>query len=84
MLTFLFLAAKHGFQVDSYEDVAVGSMTKNKKRVPWISSVTLQPEILYSGDIIPTRRDGEHLHHLAHEQCFIAQSVKTAVVIRSR
>jgi organic hydroperoxide reductase OsmC/OhrA len=84
MLTFLFLAAKHGFQVDSYEDVAVGSMTKNKKRVPWISSVTLQPEILYSGDKIPTRRDSEHLHHLAHEQCFIAQSVKTAVVIRSR
>lgn len=84
MLTFLFLAAKHGFQVDSYEDAAIGSMTKNEKGVPWVSSVTLQPEILYSGDRIPTRQDSEHLHQLAHEQCFIAQSVKTEIDIRCR
>src|SRR5256714_12978685 len=36
MLTFLYLAAKQGFQVDSYEDEAVGAMTKNEKSVPWI------------------------------------------------
>ena len=83
MLTFLFVAYRQGFQVDSYEDEAVGSMTKNDKGVPWISLVTLRPRISYSGEKIPTPADEEHLHHLAHEQCFIANSIKTEVVVRS-
>jgi len=81
MLTFLFLAAKRGFQIDSYEDEAVGLMTKNEKGVPWISSVTLNPIIAYSGDKLPSPTDAEQLHHLAHEQCFIAQSVKTEITV---
>lgn len=81
MLTFLFLAAKQGFQIDSYEDEAVGFMTKNEKGVPWISSLTLNPKIVYGGDKVPTRAEQEHLHHLAHEQCFIANSVKTEIVV---
>jgi len=81
MLTFLFLAAKRGFQIDSYEDEAVGLMTKNEKGVPWISSVTLNPKIAYSGDKLPSPTDAEQLHHLAHEQCFIAQSVKTDITV---
>lgn len=81
MLTFLFLAAKQGFQIDRYEDEAVGLMTKNEKGVPWISSVTLNPKIFFSGDKIPTSPEREHLHHLAHEQCFIANSVKTEIVV---
>src|SRR2546425_5942973 len=47
MLAFLFVASKQGFQVDSYEDAAVGHMTKNEKSVPWISLVTLTPKIVY-------------------------------------
>jgi organic hydroperoxide reductase OsmC/OhrA len=82
MLTFLFLAAKQGFQVDSYEDEAIGSMTKNEKGVPWVSSVALNPKIVYSGDKMPTAAEKEKLHHLAHEQCFIAQSVKTKVEVQ--
>jgi organic hydroperoxide reductase OsmC/OhrA len=83
MLTFLYVAYRQGFQVDSYEDEAVGSMTKNEKGVPWISLVTLRPRISYSGEKLPTPADEEHLHHLAHEQCFIANSIKTEVVVRS-
>src|SRR5882672_2468895 len=30
MLTFLYVAAKQGFQVDSYDDEAVAAMTKNE------------------------------------------------------
>src|SRR6187397_2767712 len=41
MLTFLYLASKQGFQIDSYEDEAVGMMTKNENGVPWVSLVTL-------------------------------------------
>ena len=84
MLTFLFLAAKRGFQIDSYEDEAVGVMAKNEKGVPWISSVTLNPKVAYSGDKLPAPADTEQLHHLAHENCFIAQSVKTEIVVHAK
>jgi organic hydroperoxide reductase OsmC/OhrA len=83
MLTFLFVAARQGFQVDRYDDEAVGVMTKNEKGVPWLSRVTLHPQIAYSGDKLPTPADEERLHHLAHEQCFIANSIKTEVVVES-
>jgi organic hydroperoxide reductase OsmC/OhrA len=81
MLTFVYLAGKQGFQVDSYYDEAVGSMTKNERGVPWVNSVTLNPKIAYSGDKLPTPADEARLHHLAHEQCFIANSVKTKIVV---
>jgi organic hydroperoxide reductase OsmC/OhrA len=81
MLTFLYLASKQGFQIDSYEDEAVGVVTKNEKGVPWVSLVTLNPKIAYSGDKLPTPADEERLHHLAHEQCYIANSIKTEVTV---
>ncbi|HKW29600.1 MAG TPA: OsmC family protein [Verrucomicrobiae bacterium] len=81
MLTFLHLASKAGFQIDSYADEAVGLVAKNEKSVPWVSLVTLNPKIVYGGGKLPTPADEERLHHLAHEQCFIANSVKTEVVI---
>src|SRR6187402_1229251 len=67
MLTFLYLASRQGFQVDSYEDVAVGLMSKNEKGAAWVSSVTLNPKITYSGEKLPAPEDEVHLHHLAHE-----------------
>ena len=84
MLTFLFLASKQGFQIDHYEDEAVGTMTKNEKGVPWINTVALHPKIAFSGEKIPTPVDERRLHHLAHEQCFIANSVKTEITVYSR
>ena len=83
MLTFLFLASKQGFQIDRYEDEAVGVLSKNEAGVPWVSFVTLHPKIAYGGDKMPSPADEEHLHHLAHEQCYIANSIKTAVVVHS-
>src|SRR5688572_8442960 len=81
MLTFLYLASRQGFQIDSYEDAAVGTMTKNEKGVPWMSRVVLNPRIVYSGEKVPSPADEAHLHHLAHEQCYIANSVKTEIVV---
>jgi organic hydroperoxide reductase OsmC/OhrA len=81
MLSFLYVAYKQGFQVDSYHDEAVGVMSKNEKGVPWVSAVTLHPQIAYSGDKRPTTADEANLHHLAHEQCFIANSIKTEVIV---
>ena len=82
MLTCLYLASRQGFQVDSYEDHAVGVMTRNEKGVPWVSSVTLHPRIRYSGDRQPTAADEKRLHRLAHKQCYIANSIKTEVIVK--
>jgi organic hydroperoxide reductase OsmC/OhrA len=81
MLTFLYVAYKQGFQVDSYDDEAVGVMTKDEKGIPWVSSITLYPKIIFSGEKLPTPANEEQLHHLAHEHCFIANTIKTAVTV---
>ena len=74
MLTFLHLAAKAGHVVDSYDDTAEGVMSKTDGRV-WVSLVTLRPHVVWSGP----KPDELALHHAAHEECFIANSVKTDV-----
>jgi organic hydroperoxide reductase OsmC/OhrA len=53
MLTYLYLACHQCFQVDSYQDEAVGVMTKSEKGVPWVSVISLHPHIVYSGDKRP-------------------------------
>jgi len=83
MLTFLYLASKAGYQVNSYEDEAIGAMTENQRGIPWVSSVTLQPKIQYSGSKQPNPAEEARLHHEAHERCFIAQSIKTEVTVRA-
>ena len=67
--------------MDSYHGESVGVMTRNERGVPWVSSVTLHPQIAYSGDRLPTPADEDHLHHMAHQQCFIANSIKTEVTV---
>ena len=79
MLWFLSLAARQRFRVDRYEDEAQGVMEKNAQGKVAITRVTLRPAVQFSGDKLPTREEVEHLHHEAHEECFIASSVKTEV-----
>jgi len=83
MLTFLWLASREGFQADSYDDDAVGTMSKNERGVPWVSAVKLRPRIAWSGAKIPAPADLDRLHHHAHEQCFIANSVKTEITVEA-
>jgi organic hydroperoxide reductase OsmC/OhrA len=80
MLTFVYLAGKAGFAVASYRDAAVGVMAKNERGVAWVSKVTLAPQIAWA-DQRPSPEDEDRLHHAAHDQCFIAQSVKTDIVV---
>ena len=81
LLTFLWLASRAGFVVVGYADDAVGVMTKNERGVLWISDVTLRPRIGWGGDRRPTADDIAHLHHRAHDECFIANSIKTRVTV---
>ena len=80
MLTYLYVASRKGFEISSYEDDAVGVMTKNERGIPWVSSVVLHPRITY-GAKTPTHEEEEQMHHSAHEQCFIANSVKTEIKV---
>jgi organic hydroperoxide reductase OsmC/OhrA len=81
MLTFLFLAAKDGFVVENYRDEATGVMTKNERGKLFISTITLRPAIAFGGDKRPSAAELEALHHHAHEECYIANSVRAEVVV---
>jgi organic hydroperoxide reductase OsmC/OhrA len=81
MLTFLGIAAKKRFVVDSYEDRALGIMTKNETGKLFVSKITLDPIIEFSGDKVPTPEQIADMHHLAHKECFIANSVLTEIVV---
>lgn len=81
MLTFLWLAGKAGFNIASYADNAVGEMTAMEDGRQWISKITLDPLIDWVGDV-PTTEQLADLHHRAHEQCYIANSIRSEVVIK--
>ena len=83
MLSFLWVASKKGFVCDSYEDNAVGEMTTTPEGKQWISKITLDPRITWSGDNVPTNEELAHMHHEAHEVCYIANSIKSEIVVLS-
>jgi organic hydroperoxide reductase OsmC/OhrA len=79
MLWFLSLAAKAGHVVERYSDAAEGVMTKNAAGKLWLSLVTLRPRVTFAQGQAPTAEALDALHHKAHEECFIANSVKSEV-----
>ena len=84
MLVFLHLAQKAGFRVDRYHDAAEGMLAKNAAGRLAMTRVALRPEIAFSGERLPTAGELDDLHHRAHEDCFIANSVTTEVVVEPR
>jgi len=83
MLYFLFFAAKKGFVVDRYEDQAFGVLEKNAAGKMFMSKITLRPAVSFSGKT-PTADEMQALHHSAHEECFIAQSLKSEMNVEVR
>ncbi len=79
MLWFLQIAAKRGFCIDSYVDAAEGVMARNAEGKLAMTRVTLRPRAVFAGNPVPTAGDIEAMHHKAHAECFIANSVKTQV-----
>ncbi len=80
MLTFLAIAARKRLVVDAYDDHAVGVMAKNEQGRLAITHVTLHPKIVWAGPE-PDAETLERLHHRAHVECFIANSVTTSVTV---
>lgn len=84
MLWFLSLAAAEGYRVESYVDEARGTLAPNHVGKLVITTVTLRPQVGFIGEAQPSREQLEALHHRAHEECFIANSVTAAVHVHPR
>jgi organic hydroperoxide reductase OsmC/OhrA len=83
MLTFLHKAREAGLIVSSYNDEAEGVMGRFPNGRTGIVRVTLRPSIAYLG-APPTPPEAEYLHHAAHEDCYIASSVATEIIVEER
>jgi len=84
MLWFLSLAAQHGYVVDRYHDTASGIMGKDANGRAMLTTVTLRPEVHFGGSKTPSAAVLMALHHAAHDECFIANSVKSEVLCEPR
>lgn len=81
MLFFLNIAARRGFIVDRYIDHAVGVMEKNAEGRVAMTRITLRPLIAFGGERRPTAEEIAQIHHESHDQCYIANSIKSEVVV---
>jgi organic hydroperoxide reductase OsmC/OhrA len=84
MLTFLAISCKRQFTVDSYRDEAVGILGKDQAGRLAMTKVTLRPRVQFGGSKTPTPEELAMMHDQAHHACFIANSVKTDVVVEPR
>lgn len=82
MLWFFVIAAKRKYCVDRYVDQASGVMSRNDENRIAMTEVVLRPKVTFSGRQVPSEDEHRSMHHQAHEHCFIANSVKTAIVCR--
>ena len=83
MLSFLAICARKRLMVDSYEDDAVGYLEKGAMGKLWVARVTLKPRVRFAtGTNVDTDALAK-IHHQSHEECFIANSVKTEITVES-
>ena len=80
MLTFLAVAAREGLVVDRYRDAAVGYMERNADGRLAVVRVVLNPEVSVAAPA-PAPGALEKIHEAAHRECFIANSVRTTVIV---
>ena len=81
MLTFLAIASMKKYTVATYEDNAVAILGKNEKLKMAVTTVYLRPNIRFTGDNIPDKSIIDEMHHRAHQECFIANSVLTEIIV---
>ena len=81
MLWFLSIAVNKKLIVESYEDNAEGELEKNDEGKLAMTKVVLKPKVKFGNEQTPSREQVDELHHLAHEKCYIANSVKTKITI---
>ena len=68
------------FTVESYEDTAEGVMEKNAEGRDAMTRFTLRPVITFK-ERSPSAEDFDAMHHSAHEQCYVANSLRGEVAV---
>lgn len=81
MLTFLTVAAIRKLVVDRYEDAAYAEVGKNADGKMMVSRMVLRPRVVFGGPVQPDAATVAALHEKAHANCFIANSVRSEVLI---
>lgn len=81
MLTFLAIAAKKRYTVDSYVDNPTALLDKNEEGAMAITRIELHPVVRFSGDKLPDAEELDRIHASAHKHCFIANSIRAEVVV---
>ncbi|MDX1459635.1 MAG: OsmC family protein [Xanthomonadales bacterium] len=80
MLTFLAICARKRLTVNRYTDEAVGRLETNDQGRLAVTRVELSPRIEFE-EQQPDPDVIARLHESAHRACFIANSVKTEIVV---
>ncbi|GAB3434198.1 OsmC family protein [Massilia solisilvae] len=80
MLFFLSLAAQRGLVVDEYFDHALGVLDTDRDGKLSMTRIVLRPRITWAGPA-PDAAALMQIHHIAHEKCYIASSLKGEVVV---
>lgn len=84
MLTFLAICTKRKLSLDAYRDEAVGYVEKNEQGRIAVTRVILRPQVTWTPGVTVSAADLDKMHHHAHDNCFIANSVKTEVTLEPR
>lgn len=84
MLFFLSFARKGGFVVESYVDDAIGTMAPDDEGRTAITRIVLRPAIVFAGARQPSAAELAAIHHQSHDHCYIANSLKAAIVVEAR
>lgn len=81
MLTFLAICARKRIAVDAYDDEPVGYLEKDSSGKFWMARVVLRPKVRFATGMSVDKSTLASIHHHSHDECFIARSVKTEVVV---
>lgn len=79
MLTFLAFCSMQKLTLDSYTDEAIGFLEKGENGKPILARIELHPKTTFAEGIEVSPEQLADLHHKAHQECFLANSVKTEI-----
>ncbi len=83
MLFFLYRVARAGFVIEHYEDLPEAVMGKTPEGSTFIAKITLQPKVTWSGNP-PTEAQLTEWHDKAHHDCYIANTLKSEMLLKPR
>lgn len=81
MQTFLAVACKYGYIIDTYTDEAIGITDKNEHGKISVTKITLHPKIKFKGPKFPDDNAINKMREKSHQNCFISNSINSQVNI---